>query len=84
MPRTKHIVITNEDIPSDWSARVLKHKSAAGRALAESRWQGHTTEPTQPRRLKLSTIARVQRHAQRVGTTFDGALIDLLDRAETQ
>lgn len=58
-------------------------KSSAGRQLAEARWHGHMHEPTQPRRLKLTTIDRVKRHAGRVGTTFDGALIDLLDRAKT-
>lgn len=52
----------------------------AGAALAAVRWEGHTREPTQPRRLRLTTIERVQRHAAAIGSTFDSAIIDLLQR----
>jgi macrodomain Ter protein organizer (MatP/YcbG family) len=56
-------------------------KSAAAVALARARWRNHEAEPTQPRRLRLTTIARVSAHAARIGSTFDAAIVDLLDNA---
>ena len=60
-----------------------REKNAHAAALSALRWRGNVAEPTQPRRLKLSTIERLKTHSARIGAaTMDAAIIDLLGRAE--
>ena len=60
-----------------------REKNAHAAALSALRWRGNVAEPTQPRRLKLSTIERLRKHQERIGAaTMDAAIIDLLGRAE--
>ncbi len=55
-------------------------KSKAAQELAAKRWAGHTPPKCSMRRLRVATIDRVNAHARSLGTTFDGAVTDLLDR----
>ena len=60
-----------------------REKNAHAAALSALRWRGNVAEPTQPRRLKVSTIERLKSHQERIGAaTMDAAIIDLLGRAE--
>lgn len=52
------------------------------RQLAAKRWKGHTKAQTQPRRLRLTTIARIKARADKHGVTFDQAVNGLLEDAE--
>lgn len=49
------------------------------RQLAAKRWKGHKKEPTQARRLRLTTIARIKARAEKHGVTFDQAVNGLLE-----
>ena len=60
-----------------------REKNAHAAALSALRWRGNVPEPTQPRRLKVSTLERLKAHQARIGAgTMDAAIIDLLGRAE--
>ena len=60
-----------------------RKKNAAAAALSALRWRGNVPEPTQPRRIKVSTIERLKAHQARIGAaTMDAAIVDLLCRAE--
>ena len=52
------------------------------RKLAAKRWAGHKKTQTQPRRLRLTTIARIKARADKHGVTFDQAVCGLLEDAE--
>lgn len=63
--------------------KEAREKNAHAAALSALRWRGNVPEPTQPRRLKVSTICRLKAHQERIGAaTMDAAIIDLLGRAE--
>lgn len=55
-------------------------RSRACKAMAALRWNAHVNVPTQPRRLKMTTIARVKALAKLRGLTFDALIVAMLDR----